>query len=303
MIAGINKIYKIFMANGLGRGLSSLIPQKVNKGGEASGEAVVDLTSDADKDKILKVAPDKIKVNPLQPRHEFNDAKLDELVESVREYGIIQPMIVTAVGGNYELIAGERRLRAAKRLKLKTVPVIVREAGEQEKLEVSLIENLQRQDLNAIETALAYRKLVDEFNLTQEVVAKRVGISRSGVTNTLRLLNLPEDLQAALIEGRISEGHAKLIAGLDDEDRQMSLYHKIVQKKLSVHAAVNEARKMGGTKKARIKINYGDKDKEFALREFFGTKVEIKRKGRGGQILIDFYSDEELNEMIGKVKK
>ncbi len=292
------------MSNGLGRGLGSLIPQKVKKvTTSASGEAVVDISSETDKDRILKVSPDKIEVNPMQPRKKFGEQEMQELVESIKQYGIIQPLIVSKKDGNFELIAGERRLRAAKILNLETVPVIIREAKEQEKLEMSLIENLQREDLNPIEQALAYRKLVDEFNLTQDELAIRVGKARPSVTNILRLLNLPLEIQRALIDGRITEGHAKLIVGLEDEVTQLALFNRILTHSLTIDQSIIESRRLGGTKQARIKINYADKDKEFAFREFFGTKAEIKRHGKGGEIIIYFYSDEELGEIVSKVKK
>jgi len=290
--------------NSLGRGLSSLIPQKVKKVATAiSGEAVVSVVSEADKDRVLQISPDRIQVNPMQPRRNFNEYQLNELIESIKQYGIIQPLIVTQKNGDYELIAGERRLRAAKILNLATVPVIIRQADEQQKLEVALVENLQREDLNAIEAALAYRKLIDEFNLNQEELAIRLGKSRPVITNTLRLLNLPEEIQAALIDGRITEGHAKTIVGLESEAKQLALLKKILLNKMTIEDAMKETRAMGGTKMARIKINYADKDKEFAFREFFGTKAEIKRKGKGGEVIIYFYSDEELGEMVEKIKK
>ncbi|MBI4779424.1 ParB/RepB/Spo0J family partition protein [Candidatus Falkowbacteria bacterium] len=198
--------------------------------------------------------------------------------------------------------AGERRLRAAKILGLASVPAIVRQADEQQKLELALVENLQREDLNSIETAVAYRKLIDEFNLSQEELAVKVGRSRPVITNTLRFLNLPEEIQAALIEGKITEGHAKVIVGLESEVRQLALYKKILLNKMTVDDSLKETRAMGGTKQARIKINYADKDKEFAFRQFFGTKAEVKRKGKGGEIIIYFYSDEELGDIIRKIK-
>ncbi len=291
------------MSNGLGRGLSSLIPQKVNKVTTTTkGEAVVGVVSEVDKNKILQVLPDQIRSNPMQPRKDFSRESLAELVESIKQYGIIQPLIVTQKNDQYELIAGERRLRAAQIIGLEKVPVIVRDAEEQEKLELALIENIQRTDLNPVELALAYRKLIDEFNLSQEEMAKRVGKARSSVTNTLRVLNLPEEIRLALMDRRISEGHAKILAGLDSEAKQIVLFKKIIRNHLSIEDVIKEIRRIGGTKAARIKINYADKDKEFALREFFSTKVEIRRKGKGGQIIIDFFSDEELEEMIGKVK-
>lgn len=287
------------MANGLGRGLSSLIPQKVNK---PAGAPVAPVAVSSDKGKMIEVPVDKIKVNPMQPRKRFAEHELEELVDSIRHYGIISPLIVTEKNGEYELIAGERRLRSSKMLNLEKVPVIVREADEQQKLELALIENIQRENLNPIETAMAFRKLIDEFDLSQEELAERVSKSRSGVTNTLRLLNLPEEIQLSLIENRITEGHAKLLLGVDNEAKQMALFRKIVHSGLSVSDTASEARRLGGTKQARIKINYADKDKEFAFREFFGSKAEIKRKGKGGQVILDFYSDEELDAMVNKLK-
>lgn len=295
--------------NGLGRGLSSLIPQKLKDKESANKDNANRLSSsqsdnsnDFEKDRVLRIAPNKIKVNPMQPRQNFSDFNMKELVKSIREYGIIQPLIVTENNGEYELIAGERRLRSANIIGLKEVPAIMRDVKDQEKLEIALIENLQREDLNTIETAIAYRKLADEFNLSQEEIANRVGKSRSSIANTLRMLSLPEEIKQALMDGRISEGHAKYLAGIESAAKQIVLFKKILHNRLTVSDTEQEARRMGGTKKARIKINYIDKDKEFYLREFFSTKAEIKRKGKGGQIIIDFYSDEELNNIIEKIK-
>lgn len=292
------------MNTGLGRGLGSLIPQKIKKVETAHGkEPVVDVFSEEDRKKIMEIDPEKIMINPMQPRKRFADFDMEELKESIRQYGIIQPLIVSRAGADFELIAGERRLRAAKALEMKIVPAIIRDASQQEKLEVALVENIQRASLNPVETAIAYKKLIDEFNLTQEEVAKRLSKSRSTVANALRLLELPEEIQLALIDGRLTEGHAKVLAGLDNETKQTTLFRKISHANMSVADTMKETRRMGGTKQARIKINYADKDKEFAFREFFGTKVEIKRKGKGGQVIINFYSDEELEEMVNKIKK
>jgi ParB family transcriptional regulator, chromosome partitioning protein len=291
------------MSNGLGRGLGSLIPQKVNKAGSAGGESIIDISSDSDKDRVLRIPPSRIKINPMQPRKEFNEVQLNELIESIKIYGIIQPLIVTDLGsGYYELIAGERRLRASKAIGLDTVPVIVREAKEQEKLELALIENIQREQLNPIETGLAYRKLIDEFGLTQEDVAKRVGKSRPVVANTLRFLNLPDEIRDALVRGKINEGHAKIILGLDSEEKQMILFRKIVHRSMTVSDTIKETQRMGGTKAARIKAVYADKEKEDALQHFFGTKAEIRRKGTGGTIVINFFSDEELEGILNKLR-
>lgn len=287
------------MSKGLGRGLNSLIPQKPTKKSNSSM-----VSFDDSHGGVLELDVERIKANTLQPRKKFTDYKLDELVESIKEFGVIQPLIVTKNKENndYELIAGERRFRASTTAGLKKVPVIVRNVDDQEKLEVAIIENLQREDLNPIDLAFAYKKLVDDFSLTQEEVAKKMGKSRSSVSNTLRLLNLPEEIQLALIDGRITEGHTKYLLGLDSEVKQMSLFRKILNNKMSVSETNNAIKKIGGTKMARNEINYKDKEKEFRLREFFGAKAGIKRKGKGGEVFVIFNSDDELNEIIAKVK-
>ncbi len=286
----------------LGRGLGSLIPDKRS----ASATIKTSITPQAKEktsNRVLEIKLEKIVANPDQPRTHFSEQGIDDLVASIKEHGIIQPLVVTKKGDDgYEIIAGERRFRASKKAGLKTVPVIVREADEQTKLELALIENIQREDLNPVEMASAYKRLIDEFSLSQEDVAKQVGKSRPAVTNTLRMLTLPDEIQDSLAKSTITEGHAKYLLGLNGEDKQMMVYRKIVHNKLTVKDTDKIIKQMGGTKKARIKINYRDKDKEFAFREFFGTKVEVKRKGRGGQIIIDFFSDDELGELADKVK-
>lgn len=284
--------------NGLGRGLSSLIPPKTSATIKASPLIVGE-----NKDKVLHLELAQIKVNPFQPRKHFGDGDLEELINSIKEFGIVQPLIVSQTKDGFELIAGERRLRAATKLGLPNVPVIVRDANEQEKLEIALIENIQREQLNPIDTAAGYRRLMDEFNLTQEEVAKKVSKSRPAIANTLRLLNLPDEIQAALVEGKITEGHAKYLLGIEGGEKQLNLFRKILHNNLTVKDTNTEARRMGGTKAARIQINYADKDKEFAFRQFFGTKVEIRRKGKGGQIIIEFFSEDELIGLVNKVKK
>ncbi|HRH32762.1 MAG TPA: ParB/RepB/Spo0J family partition protein [bacterium] len=283
------------MSNGLGRGLGSLIPQKNDP---------TNITSVADasvSDDILRVSPDLIIANPSQPRTRFTDNGLEELVQSVREYGIIQPLVVTKTSNGYELIAGERRLRAARIVGLKEVPIVIRAAGDQEKLEIALIENIQREDLNPVELALGYKKLAEEFNLNQDQLAKKIGKSRPVVTNTLRILQLPQLIQEALINGEITEGHAKILVGLDSEQKQFELFNRIKTRHLNVDSTLTEARRMGGTKQARVQINYADKDKEMILRQFFGAKTEIKRVRKGGEVVIHFTSEEELGEIIKKV--
>lgn len=288
--------------SGLGRGLGSLIPQKSAKQPLTVRDEHDDIVTY--NGGVLMISPEEVIANVFQPRHKFTDYKLDELAASIKEHGIIQPLIVgSKTNGKYELIAGERRLRASKMAGLKEIPVVIKDVSNQDKLELALIENIQREDLNPIDCAMSYRRLMDEFKLTQDEVAKKVGKSRPGVANTMRFLNLPEEIKLALIDGKITEGHAKYIVGVEGEVKQMKLFRQILHNNLTVGDTSTEIRKMGGTKQARVKINYLDKDKEFAFREFFGAKVEIKRAGRGGKVIIDFYSDEELKNIVDKIKK
>ncbi len=293
------------MPQGLGRGLGSLIPKKTMTYGqnpfksEVAEEETVVLH---DSDRILKISPSQIAINPHQPRTTFSDTALNDLAASIKEHGIIQPLIVTRRGEGFELIAGERRLRSAKLLGLKTVPVIVREEKEQKKLEIALIENLQREDLNPLETARAYQKLIDEFNITQEEAAHKVGKARSSVANALRLLSLPAPVQEALTNGKITEAHAKYLLGLEGETKQVNMLKKILRQNLTVAETDKEIKRLGGTKAAKTK-DYFDRAREEELGEFLATKVEIKRQGKGGKVVIDFYSEEELNEMLKKIKK
>lgn len=255
----------------------------------------------ADSERIFQIDPNLIEANPYQPRHNFSDISLHELVDSIKEHGIMQPLVVTKKGASYELIAGERRLRSAKLAKLEVVPVIIREADKQKKLELALIENVQRQNLDAIETALAYKRLMDEFNLKQEEIAKKVAKARSSVANILRLLDLPEEIQRALSAGRISEAHAKYLLGISDKTKQLILFKKILHQNLSVAETHQETKRLGGTKLARNSVNYADQEKERALRSFFGTKAKIIRSKQGGRVILDFYSEDELNNIIDKI--
>lgn len=294
------------MAQGLGRGLGSLIPKKTMTYGQNPFQSENHgLTEDTvvlhDNERILKVSPDKIDINPLQPRTNFSDGALNDLAESIKEHGIISPLIATRHGDRFELIAGERRLRSAKLIGLKTVPVIIREENEQKKLEVALIENLQRENLNPLETARAYKRLIDEFNITQEEAAKKVGKARSSVANALRLLALPLEVQEALGAGKISEAHAKYLLGIDGQEKQLVMLKKILRHDLTVAQTDKEIKRQGGTKAAKNK-DYFDQAKEDELSEALSTKVEIKRQGRGGKIIIDFYSDEELGEILTKIR-
>jgi ParB family chromosome partitioning protein len=281
---------------GLGRGLNSLIQSS-----KPNNEKEYDLDLVDDKDRVLHINPEMILANTDQPRQDFDNDHLKELVSSIKEHGVLQPLIAIAKGDKYELIAGERRLRASKLAGLKTVPLIVRGVDKQEKLELALIENLQRQDLSPLETAIAYKKLIEEFKLTQEQVAKKVGKSRPSITNTLRLLNLPQEIKDALMNKKITEAHAKLILSLKDEKEQLSLFKKITQQNLNVHDSTKISKTYSGANKTTRK-NYKDEAREQKLQSFFNAKSQIRRKKEGGEIIIEFYDEDDLEEILKKVK-
>ena len=290
---------------GLGRGLSSLIPNKLNpepsddsRGGQIIDETVVD-------ERVRQIAIDKIEANPMQPREYFDHGQLEELVNSIKKHGILQPLIVTpTVGDNFQLVAGERRLKAAQILELRTVPCLIRDVKELEQLELSLIENLQRADLNPIEEAKAYKKLIDEFNLIQEEVGERVGKKRATVANALRLLDLPEEIQEALKQGKISTGHAKVILSEETDAGRLKLFKKILKFNLTVRGAEGEVKKIKVRSHDRIITKDVEiQEKEDRLRKALGTKVSINKKGDGGTITVDFYSAEELNELVDRISR
>jgi ParB family chromosome partitioning protein len=294
----------------LGRGLGSLIPQggAVKKAVDSPTPAKEPATMteqiipDA-KGMILEVSVDAIKENPRQPRYRFTQSDLEDLINSIKEHGILQPLVVTKAGSGYELIAGERRLRASRTLGLETVPVIVREADDQTKLELALIENIQRQDLNAVEEAIAYKALVDEFALTQEEVAKRVGKSRSTIANILRLLDLSDEILDALKEGQITKSHARTLLAEIDEVRRQQLFEQMLSGGVTVREAEARASQTGSRSGAKTA---GRKDPnilahEKRLREILGTKVDIKESGGKGKITIAFYSREELLELLDQL--
>lgn len=289
------------MARTLGRGLSSLIPKKrVDSEINISADDSFGKVAIKKENGVLDIDINTIVPNSKQPRTNFSETALLELSDSIKEYGIIQPLVVQRKGNGYELIVGERRLRASKKAGLTKVPVIVRDYDEQKKLEVAIIENVQREDLDPIEKAAAYKKLKEEFGLTQEEVAKRIGKSRPVIANALRMLDLPEEIKEGLSRGSISEGHANIVMGLPTEIKQKDVFRKIVDNKWSVSETNKQVRKIGGTKDSRIKENYKDKDREMKLRNSLNTKVEIKRVSSGGKIVIDFFSDEELDNIINK---
>ena len=310
----------------LGRGLASLIPPKkkniiepIGASKEVDREIVPsqpqkeihkELTKPASSaltDEYLEVPIEKVALNPQQPRHGFDDKELEDLAASIKEHGIIQPLVVTKIAPEqYELIVGERRLKAAKLAGLAMVPVIVREEeGEREKLEIALIENIQRKDLNVVEEARAYKKLIEEFDLTQEEIAMRVGKSLSAVANKVRLLNLPIEIQRALIEGKITEGHARSILAVENPEKQRALFELILKENLTVRQIEDRVREVTvNTHKRRIGAISTDpviKEKEERLSVALGTKVQIKKSGGGGKIVIDYYSPEELENITAKL--
>lgn len=252
---------------------------------------------------IQEIELAKIVPNPFQPRKIFNPEALQELSNSIKEHGVIQPLVVTQTPDGYELVVGERRFRASQLAGLIKVPAIVKQTlQDQTKLEVALIENIQRQELNAIEEAQAYQRLIDKFNLTQEQVAQKVGKSRPSVANTLRLLNLPAEIQRAIIEGKISEGHGRAILSLPDIEKQLLMYQQVLEQGLNVRQVESRVRELV----QRRKMDAAMPDPklmaiETELRGKLGTQVKIQRQGRGGKITIEFFSDDDLDEILHKI--
>lgn len=281
---------------GLGRGLSALIPKMVSP-------KVVPPTSPVSPppaDQIHHVPPESVGPNPHQPRQDFDHESMEDLIASIKQHGIIQPLVVARAGGGYQLIAGERRLRAAKILQLATVPVLVRDVQRQHQLELALIENIQRQNLNPVEEAVAYQRLMAEFNLTQEAVGERLGKSRSGITNTLRLLNLPPDIQQAIVAGKISAGAARVIAGVP-ADSQTKLFRKALRQNWTVRAIEAAARVVTVRRYRRRAPDPQLAAYEEQLEQVLGTKVRIKKSGTGGHLQIEYFSDEELANLVQRI--
>lgn len=278
---------------GLGKGLDSLIPDnkieiKTSKS-NTSGEQMM---------KINMVEP-----NRDQPRRNFEEDSLLELADSIKQFGVLQPLIVRKRDDYYEIIAGERRWRAAKIAGIKEIPVIIKDFTEQEVLEIALIENIQREDLNPIEEAMAFKKLLTEFNLKQDEVAERVSKSRTAVTNSLRLLKLDERVQQMVIDDMISTGHARALLAIEDTELQFTLANKIFDEKLSVRETESLIKSIKNPKQPKTKKVVENafiyEDLEDKMKQVLGTKVNVLAKGNGkGKIQIEYYSDEELERMF-----
>lgn len=316
---------------GLGRGLASLIPPKkdgTTPGGAspfvmtpmAQGDAtpaetrVFPESSMAPEGTVPVVAPtnslqevaiSSIVPNPQQPRTHFDEAKLEELADSIKEHGILQPLVVTKKGDQYELIAGERRFQAAKRIGLPTVPVVIRDVTEQQKLELAIIENIQRHNLNPIEEAKAYLRLVDEFSLPQEKVAEKMGKSRSSVANTLRLLHLPVEIQRAVAEGKLSEGHAKALLSIENPEKLRAVFELIMKDELTVRETELQVRSMSVKPHVRsaIMLNPALLERTEHLTQVLGTKVKIAPSGKGGKVIIEYYAPEDLDGLLKRLEE
>jgi ParB family chromosome partitioning protein len=276
-------------SSGLGRGLASLIPTAPSR---------VSITREVS---VTLISP-----NPEQPRRIFDPDELQQLADSIAAHGVLQPVVVVEAGDGYTLVAGERRLRAVKMLKLATIPALVRSANEQEQLELALVENIQRSDLNALDEARAYRHLIDEFGLTQERVAERVGRSRPAVANSLRILETAPLVQSAVGESTVSGGHAKALAGLESHAQQEVILAAVVARSLSVRQTENlvaASRDSNDTEHARPKreVDPDIQHMEAQMRESLGTKVSIAPGRKGGRITITWYDDEDLGRLVDRL--
>ncbi|WP_243108085.1 ParB/RepB/Spo0J family partition protein [Clostridium sp. JN-9] len=278
---------------GLGKGLGALIPEQIDNNTD---------TNEKPSSNLIDI--NLIKANDKQPRKVFDEAQLAQLSQSIKEYGILQPLILQKDGNTYTIIAGERRWRAAKQAKLKEVPAIVMDRSTKEILEISLIENIQRQDLNPIEEAQAYKRLIEDFSFTQEELSIKIGKSRTAITNCMRLLNLDEKVQSYIIEGVISEGHGRAILGLENKEYQFEIAQKIIDEGLSVRETESLVKKTNVNKNIKknkdviIENNPFINELRGKLENYFGTKVTLKHNNNKGKIEIEYYSTEDLQRII-----
>ncbi len=282
----------------LGKGIKALIPdlpQEIKSEENFLGK---------EKRGVLELEVEKIKPNPFQPRGSFDPGKLDELANSIKEKGVIQPIIVRKIDDGYELVAGERRLVAVKKLGLSLIPAILTENLSREgSLELSIIENIQREALNPIDQGKGYKRLIEEFGLSQEDISKKVGKDRTTISNILRLLNLPEEVQEHVVSGKLSEGHARVLLSLDSETQKITLANEVIDKGLSVREVEELIYGKRRFKGKRLKRVYPQLQLiEDKLKQYFGTSVKITKGRKRGKILIEFYSDEDLNRILELLK-
>ncbi|MBW2065226.1 MAG: ParB/RepB/Spo0J family partition protein [Deltaproteobacteria bacterium] len=272
----------------LGKGLSALIPEAEK------------ISTDAEV--FFQCPVEDIEPNPYQPRQDFHERELEELARSVREKGVLTPLLVSKTEKGYRLIAGERRWRAAIKAGLERVPVVVKETSAAEQLELALIENIHRRDLNPIEEAMAYKRLIEDTNMTQEALAKRLGRERSTITNMLRLLRLPQAIQKDVLEERLSMGHARALAGIEDSGQQERVRDLVIRKALSVRQTEELIKRIHRTSAPKTKkereIDSYLRALEEDLKRSLGTKVEIRKRGKGGTLVIHFFSDDELGRLL-----
>ena len=303
---------------GLGKGLGAIFGEEVVQevtGGEANqkqeqtdGAGNV-IRSTLEEPREITVRLSKIEPNREQPRKDFNEEQLNELADSIRQYGVLQPLLVQRKGDIFEIIAGERRWRAAKMAGLKEVPMVIREYTEQQTVEIALIENVQREDLNPIEEAIAYQRLTKEFHLKQEEIAERVSKNRSTITNSMRLLNLAPEVQQMLIENLISSGHARALLSLEDKELQLELANRIVREQMSVRDVEKAVKQAGKAPREKKKVPDDEalelifKNLEDRMKTVMGTKVNISRKDKNkGRIEIEYYSESELERIVEMIE-
>ena len=278
---------------GLGKGLNSLFNE------EDIEEVTSEITKSSEGD-IKKVRMSLIEPNKKQPRRHFDEEKITALADSIKEHGLIQPIIITPSDNNmYKIVAGERRWRAAKKANLKEIPAVIRKYSEEQVAEIALIENLQRENLNPIEEAIGYNLLMDEFNLTQELISQRVGKSRSAIANSLRLLSLEDEIQKMLILGTLTSGHARAILSLDDKELRIALSKRIIEDNLNVRQAEALAKQLQKKKPQKTAYDIEIEKIQNTLSSAMGTKVRINHTAKKGKIEIEYYGNEDLERVLG----
>jgi ParB family chromosome partitioning protein len=276
---------------GLGKGLEALIPKAEHK----------------EKGLVIDMDIESLTSNLFQPRKNFDKEKMEELKGSIKKHGIIQPIVVRKIANGYEIVAGERRLKAAKEIGLRKIPAIIKSINNEKSLEIALVENIQREDLNPVEQANAFKRLIDEFKLTQQELAEATGKSRALVTNTIRLLKLNPEIQKNISEGKISFGHAKLLLSIEDEEVQKAVCHRIISNDLSVRDTERLIKNIEKVQKKQFKVKNITIERfpevEGKLRDILGTKISILYDGKKGNISIEFYSKEDLRRIAGLLLK